>query len=199
MMTVARRSALLIAAVILSVSSWWAIQGPGILAPEDSLPPLEGAYHGGTPHVWNAAGGPVELVCSSHGGFTSAADPPNRPGETAESDYFATFTGELTLGSITYPVHEQVHMAERVTLSSRQGRTRIFETELVSFSLDVNGVLIRESHTQSSTGRATITTVPRGEFYVESFFDVFLEISLDGGRTWIPPENSVRMEMGLHH
>jgi hypothetical protein len=202
-MTVARRAALALATVILAAVSWAAVQNPGILAPEDSLPPLEGAYHGGTAHVWNTAGGTVELVCDSHGGFTSAIDPPNRPGAAATSDYFATFAGELTVGPTTYPIREQVHMAERITLSARNGRTRVFETELLTLDLRgasfPEGVLVRESPTLASRGQAAITTAPRGQFQIESFFDVFLEISLDGGRSWIPPENAVRMGIGHRH
>jgi len=46
-------------------------------------------------------------------------------------------------------------------------------------------VTIRESPTLTSTGQTTIT--PQGDgFHVSSFFDVFTELSLDGGNTWTP-------------
>jgi hypothetical protein len=46
-------------------------------------------------------------------------------------------------------------------------------------------VMIRESPTLLSTGQTTITQ-PGGDFRVTSFFDVFTEISLDGGANWHP-------------
>ena len=39
-----------------------------------------------------------------------------------------------------------------------------------------------------TTGQTTVTPSRPG-FWVSSFFDVFAEISLDGGRTWIPQSN----------
>jgi hypothetical protein len=53
--------------------------------------------------------------------------------------------------------------------------------------------MIRESPTRASTGKTTVTDIgapgpgPGNDgFHIDSFFDVFTEISLDGGMTWIP-------------
>jgi len=43
----------------------------------------------------------------------------------------------------------------------------------------------RESPTLASTGETRITPSPGG-FMISSFFDVFTELSLDGGKTWSP-------------
>jgi hypothetical protein len=48
------------------------------------------------------------------------------------------------------------------------------------------GIRLRESPTLASTGQTTIRSNATGGFYVSSFFDVFTEISLDGGSTWHP-------------
>jgi hypothetical protein len=72
------------------------------------------------------------------------------------------------------------------------GGVSYIETELLQ--LDLSGgtlppnVLIRESPTQASTGLETISIVPGG-FQFSSFFDVFTELSMDGGTTWFPDEN----------
>jgi hypothetical protein len=53
-----------------------------------------------------------------------------------------------------------------------------------------NPVMIRESPTKASTGVTSIIDLsgpgPPGPYHIDSFFDVFTELSLDGGQTWIP-------------
>ena len=57
-------------------------------------------------------------------------------------------------------------------------------------AMDVNlggGALIRESPVQHSLGSATITGGGGGGGYmIDSFFDVFTELSLDNGQNWVP-------------
>lgn len=63
-----------------------------------------------------------------------------------------------------------------------------FDTEMLS--LDLTGsvlgnlIMIRESPTRASTGRTSISDLGGNMFRIESFFDVWTEISLDGGATW---------------
>ena len=45
-------------------------------------------------------------------------------------------------------------------------------------------VMLRESTTLASTGQTTIDSAPGGGFMISSFFDIFTEVSLDGGATW---------------
>ena len=60
-----------------------------------------------------------------------------------------------------------------------------------------NPVMIRESPTLASTGQTTITDVGGGNFRIHSFFDVFTELSLDNGNTWIPQANGpTHVELG---
>ena len=53
-------------------------------------------------------------------------------------------------------------------------------------------LLLRESPTLQSLGKHTIAPDPRG-YRVSSFFDVFLELSADGGETWIRRTRSMRL------
>lgn len=66
-----------------------------------------------------------------------------------------------------------------------------FETELVQMTLMGNTplgpVTIQESPTLQSLGGTTITQIGPGQFQISSFFDIFTELSLDGG-PFIPQE-----------
>src|SRR5207249_9394292 len=80
----------------------------------------------------------------------------------------------------------------RVTKVGDQGGTEYFDTEMLQLNLSGGnlppGVMIRESPTLQSLGRTTIT--PEGGGYrIESFFDIFTELSPDGGATWEPQTN----------
>ena len=52
------------------------------------------------------------------------------------------------------------------------------------------GVMIRESPTLASTGQTMLTDQGGGNFRIDSFFDVFTELSLDGGQSWTPSNGS---------
>ena len=70
--------------------------------------------------------------------------------------------------------------------------TGTFDVEMIQMNL-VGGpgpFMIRESPTRASTGKTSISGPSGGLYHIDSFFDVFTELSLDGGMTWIP--NSAR-------
>jgi hypothetical protein len=74
--------------------------------------------------------------------------------------------------------------------------------EMLSFDISgvYNGVspfLIRESPTLASTGKTTIESLAGGQYRIDSFFDVFTDMSVDGGQTWFPmvPEPSAAVLM----
>jgi hypothetical protein len=68
--------------------------------------------------------------------------------------------------------------------------TGTFNTEMLSMSLSgttpLGPFIIRESPTLPSLGQTKITDIGGGLYRIDSFFDVFTEISIDGGATWIP-------------
>src|SRR4029077_4306857 len=65
-----------------------------------------------------------------------------------------------------------------------------FNTEMTQLDITGPGFLLRESPTLPSTGQTTITDTG-GQFHINSFFDIFTEISLDGGATWTPAQSAV--------
>lgn len=56
------------------------------------------------------------------------------------------------------------------------------------------GIRLRESPTLASTGRILRRDRPDGKFQIASFFDVFTEMSIDGGATWTPASSSMQFQ-----
>lgn len=79
--------------------------------------------------------------------------------------------------------------------------TSTFDTEMLSLDLtggsaEIGSFMLRESPTKQSLGKHTIASNPRG-YRVSSFFDVFLELSTDGGVTWYPANRSIRLQASM--
>ena len=53
--------------------------------------------------------------------------------------------------------------------------------------------MLRESPTQQSTGQTNVDDIGGGVFRISSFFDVFTELSIDGGDTWLPATGTVTL------
>ena len=77
------------------------------------------------------------------------------------------------------------------------GTNSTFKTQILSLNLSgvsqFGSFLLRQSPTKPSLGQHTIHSDPRG-YRVSSFFDVFTELSLDGGSNWIAADRSMHME-----
>ncbi|MBM3810866.1 MAG: PEP-CTERM sorting domain-containing protein [Acidimicrobiia bacterium] len=84
-----------------------------------------------------------------------------------------------------------------VAFNKTTNDTGTFQTEIVSMSLTGSGLILRESPTLPSNGSLNITNLGGGNYRIDSFFDVFVELSLDNGTTWIPQQESggVRIEL----
>ena len=178
------------------------LTGPGVVTSDVRFPVLGAAYHGSSPHLFS--GGAVSLACGTHGVFSTSVEPPLEVGGTARSEYSATFVGELVLeppvvsSTITHPLEVPAVMAESIVLTSDSGDRRVYTTELVTFQLAdgmPDGVVVRESPDLVSAGPAVVTPTADGLHRVEAHYDVWLEISLDGGRSWEPAEAAVRMTL----
>jgi hypothetical protein len=86
-----------------------------------------------------------------------------------------------------------------ITTDRALSTTGVFDTEIVSMSLSGNTplgvIMIREDPTQASTGITAITDLGGGLYHIDSFFDVFTELSIDGGASWIASDYATRMEL----
>jgi len=87
-----------------------------------------------------------------------------------------------------------------VTFGPAQGvdKDGLPDVALEITQLDLRGVTslggtidIRKSPDQLSTGQIEMRD-PVGGFHVDSFFDIWTEISIDGGNTWTPAQNTVQ-------
>jgi hypothetical protein len=79
----------------------------------------------------------------------------------------------------------------RVVFTEVAEATNTFTTEMLSMDLresPTSPLMIRESPTKQSLGRTTVRESPTksGTYQIDSFFDIFTELSLDGGLTWTP-------------
>lgn len=54
-----------------------------------------------------------------------------------------------------------------------------------SSTVNAPGISLRQSPTLTSVGENTYTPVQNG-YWCDSFFDIFTELSIDGGNTWLP-------------
>jgi hypothetical protein len=81
------------------------------------------------------------------------------------------------------------------------GALNTFDTEMLSLDLRESPTLpsmrLRESPTKASLGRTSISLESDGQYRISSFFDIFTELSIDGGNTWVPsdtPNIALRLE-----
>ena len=75
-----------------------------------------------------------------------------------------------------------------------------FQTEMLQLDLQgtvpgLGAFMVRESPSKQSTGQVTITDIGGGQYQIDSFFDVFTELSIDGGATWMVGSDSIAHSM----
>ena len=91
-----------------------------------------------------------------------------------------------------FPIHAS-GPSEALALGKIGHTTGTFDTEMLAMSLSgvspLGPFMIRESPTRQSTGKTTIVDIGGGLYQIDSFFDVFTELSIDGGATWQPATN----------
>ena len=182
--------------------TWSPAQGPGHVElqcnapeapfPSPFLPPLDGEYV--SPDKWHALFAQGIIISNaSHRRFTESMPPPP-PNATAIHQFGSEVSFDLIRpGSATVRVTAPAAVSVRVTSMQDEGATRFFETEMIALDISGGGlpanVMVRESPSKASLGRTSIRQVgqvPPIWDYISSFFDIFTELSLDGGQTWLP-------------
>ena len=72
-----------------------------------------------------------------------------------------------------------------------------FDTEIVSMSLSgsspLGPIMIRQDPSRASLGVTDIFDLGGGLYHIDSFFDVFTELSVDGGASWVGCDYSTHM------
>lgn len=177
-----------------------------LIATTDNLPP-DGVYLGIDIH--QIYGGPALqflLTLPAHAPIAAMVDiragGAGLPG-TTPADEVETFGSTLTaMMDVTVNGVSQIGGPQPIFASGPFGSVQTvvydkignpdgdYDTEMLQLNLSgttpLGGFMIRESPTLPSPGHTTITPLPGGLFQIDSFFDVFTELSIDGGATWMP-------------
>jgi hypothetical protein len=125
---------------------------------------------------------------------------PTTPGVTQVDSFFDVFA-EFDLALLPSPpvsTHAPAPMTTSATrLNGLPPGEPVWATEILEMHISggemPTGVRIRESPTKASLGRHSITELGGGLYRIDSFFDVFTELSIDGGQTWTPGSSANRL------
>ncbi len=181
--------------------------GAQVITSNPQLPPDVGGYLSQF-HATFADGSDIyNLNNIIHTGFTNVVRQLVGPDEHETFD--STLFADLTINSVFMGPIVLTGPVETIVYSKAGNTTGTFETEILSMDLSGNvggnTILIRENPGESSKGSTTIIDIGGGLFEIDSFFDVFTELSLDGGINWIPaqtqppvgggPQGSTRVEL----
>jgi hypothetical protein len=184
---------------------------PGIVARSPDLPPTDGVYQSPQQVHAKFSGPELEILLQDivhqpfAGGIERFAVGPNEV-ETFESSMTGIAIATIPrMGLDGTPLAVELTGPVVTVVSDKVGNmTGDFQAEIVSMTLsgevvapggEIIAMVIQESPTLASVGRTTINDRGNGEFPVESFFDVFVEMSVDGGQSWIAASDSVRVEL----
>ena len=159
----------------------------------DCLPPGGSTYLGQF-HAKYADGTNVyDLTQPQHTKFANCDPPPPPvPGPCSDHTMGSFVFAQLSKnGAPPSSVGGAATMRVMVCGNHQTGPTRYYDTEMLQ--LDLNGgcaLMVRESPTLQSTGKTAITDLGGGQFKIDSFFDIFTELSTDCGQTWHPSTNA---------
>jgi hypothetical protein len=189
----------LCAFAVLSIGSPAVAQflpGGGIDTTDPGLPPLTGKYLSPDDVHAMYSGMALSIVLKrlEHRPFAIEFKMPMGPDEMER--FNSNLDGDVSInGGPDQPFHAQGFVDTKVynKLADPIGP---WQTEILSMNLVGSfGVLIRESPTLPSLGLTKVTDNLNGTYHIDSFFDVFTELSLDGGQNWIPSSSSVRVNL----
>jgi hypothetical protein len=118
-----------------------------------------------------------------------------------DSFFDVFFDLSLDNGATFSPKHASGHGHVQLVPTTPPGANpAIFNTEMLQLDISggnlPGGVMLRESPSRASTGQAQDQSLGGGQFHIDSFFDVFTELSLDGGVSWHPSTSPTRLLLG---
>jgi hypothetical protein len=178
---------------------------PSVELPSPGLPPeanpvncdaIVSMYAGADLHALFPNG--IDFSNPRHSCFenTSTSTDPTSGDET--EDFDSTVEGIFDDGSGPQLV-ELTGPVKIITRGKGGATTGSWDTEILSMSLsgDVGGVTIeiRESPSLPSPGKTSVVDNGDGTFQIDSFFDVFTELSIDGGPFQPQTNEASRMDL----
>jgi hypothetical protein len=127
------------------------------------------------------------------------------PGTSSTVDSFFDITYRVGPSGGPYHVDSFFDVFTEINLSTDRRNSAIGDVRTELLSMNLQGqfpsptgpirFLVRESPVLSSNGQHSYSEHPSGGFEVNSFFDIFTELSIDGGQTWIPSSGPAHMEL----
>ncbi len=184
--------------------SWWSASNPVSLQliypaespfPDVNFPPVSSFYRSGHDEATTFYSG-LQLRNINYTGFSGSYPPPST-GSAATYTTSGTLSLEYSVdgGTSWAPTSGSANWQVRLASIDDDGSARFFDGEVQSLNISTGaGFMIRESPTKFSSGRHAFR--PDGLVYqVSSFFDVFLEFSVDGGMSWFPAENYMTLSI----
>lgn len=180
--------------VILAFAVGTSAAVAGVITNDPNLPPNVGGYVSPAQvHACYPNCATIDLSNILHSFFTNVVRIAVGPHE--QEDFDSVATGQVSqFGGPPQPI-SLAGPVRTLVLGKVGNVTGTFQTEMLTLNLTGGGVIIRESPTLASTGQTTIANIGGGQFQIDSFFDIFTELSLDNGQTWIPSEGSTRVNL----
>jgi hypothetical protein len=123
-----------------------------------------------------------------HSAFTTCETPQSAtPGGSWTENFNSAVSGELFVSGVDQgPIFGTAAVTVNLVVASDSGGVETLNTQMTGLNIQFsNGALGRIDPTTPSTGQTTITNLGNGNFQISSFFDIFTDLSLDGGTTWI--------------
>jgi len=163
-----------------------------VITTDPSLPPVNGAYvaMGPAAAVYSGSGltitlrNVIDTSFSNIQHVTSGANELETFNSSATGD-ISFNGGPLVPVTLAGPVETETFGKTGMTIGT-------FSTQMLSLDLTGNAAghsaELMLDPTQTTTGQTTVADVGGGNFQITSFFDVFTELSLDGG-PFIPQNN----------
>jgi hypothetical protein len=167
-----------------------------------NLPPPEGVYVTPTQahQLYNAGLLSIEVININHFGFQPSFAPPQNVSDITTHSFNSTLTGNIIVNGGSpnpFSASAQTSVFVQKVSGPNGSPLGIFQTEMLQLNINglPGGAMIRESPTLPSLGQTDISDVGGGFYRIDSFFDVFTELSLDGGQTWIPSTGSGHVQL----
>jgi hypothetical protein len=117
-------------------------------------------------------------------------------GDTYQIDSFFDVFVELNIGGEVFQIDSFFDITYLVTGNGGGN----WSTEMVALSLTGQApgggpsIVLRESSSLPSPGQIVVSDLPDGTFQIDSFFDVFIELSVDG-EPFVPADSSTQIVM----
>lgn len=189
-----------VAAMLATIACAFALSAVqvDIAFPDDALPPASAAYYLARPMTFR--GTDVRVDSGMLHAFAKSGQPPRR-GQTTSVQTGALLDMTGFAGGSQVSESAPALMEFSVTNVSGGGKVKDYSAELSQLDVAGSRFMLRESPSFRSVGGVQTTRVPGGNFRIVSFFDVFVDVSVDGGATWFAASdaygNPVRVRLYL--